>query len=567
MATNYGDKLICVLFLGAYQIFFVGAAPFIAKVVLDLIFEDRRLVGITPLILFFLLFNLGSFLFDFLNGYLKAYVNIAFRIDLSNRFIRKAIHYPMDKVSQKNTGELMFRNSADVMESSRLMVDLLLNVPLWIGKLTIICIIISRWSYLFLLAVPVFLPLFVLFAHQFGRRLYKINTNCQQKKQDLFAYLQDVYSHMKLHRTHRSENTYLKKYHRFVADFGRLHIRLIAIQNFAAMISSTLYICLLAIFVLILVYASDFGNASFGSMIAVTMYLAWLLRLFAEGGQLYTEKFGKLASATRLKEFLEQEGAINRSRHSKCNRPSTSSNSYILELANIHFEYPGEQLVFSNLSCTIKKGEIVAIIGKNGVGKTTLLNLIAGVYTPQSGSVLYYGENIVSLDASVFRRSFGVITQGNSLINDTIKENIVLGKKNYSQENLQFAIEYSGVCGFINNLPQGINTCVGENGSILSCGQQQRIAIARALLYDPSVLLLDEPFAGQDLHSQASIMDTLLRLHTQGKTLVVSSHDLRPLQSFDYFLLVQDHGVRKIMNDGNDDMVLAEVNLRGTCGI
>lgn len=224
-----------------------------------------------------------------------------------------------------------------------------------------------------------------------------------------------------------------------------------------------------------------------------------------------------------------------------------------IEFKNVNFKYPGaESLALSNINFKIKSGEHVAILGKNGSGKSTLERLILGLYEAESGAVLIDGIDIRQLNSAQLRRNIGYVPQDVSLFFGTLKDNIVTAHPQAKDEEILKAADLAGILPFINKHPLGFNLPVGENGKLLSGGQRQSVAIARALINEPPILLFDEPSGSLD-HASEEVLKQKLSAYALGKTMIVVTHRSSLLTLADRIIVI-DSG--KIVADGPKDMVL-----------
>jgi ABC-type multidrug transport system fused ATPase/permease subunit len=227
-----------------------------------------------------------------------------------------------------------------------------------------------------------------------------------------------------------------------------------------------------------------------------------------------------------------------------------------IEFKNVSFSYSGGESVLQDISFLIRAGERVAIVGPSGVGKTTLLSLMLRFYKPNSGGIYFDGKPASEYELSALRRRIGYVSQSTLLLSGTIGENLRYGNPEATAEEVFRAAEVAGIGDFINTLPQGYETEIGENGVTLSEGQKQRLALARALVKDPDILVLDEPTAALDSQMEKTIFQSLPS-HIKGKTLFVVSHRLSTiLESDRIFLLDQNRliaiGTHQSLFDTND---------------
>ena len=226
----------------------------------------------------------------------------------------------------------------------------------------------------------------------------------------------------------------------------------------------------------------------------------------------------------------------------------------------VSFKYPtGLTNALSYLDFHIAQGEHVAVIGKMGSGKTTLGKLITGLYMPQRGTVKIGGMDIRQLDPAELRAKIGYMAQDNFLFYGTVRENITLGAPHVSDQALLRAATIAGVTDFVKNNPAGFNLQVGERGLALSGGQRQAITIARTLLLDPDIVILDEPSSSMDVGVEA-ILKLRLSSALKGKTLILITHRPSLLSLVNRVIALEDG---KIIADGPRNAVLAELQKRG----
>ncbi|MBN2587428.1 MAG: ATP-binding cassette domain-containing protein, partial [Candidatus Fermentibacteraceae bacterium] len=210
-----------------------------------------------------------------------------------------------------------------------------------------------------------------------------------------------------------------------------------------------------------------------------------------------------------------------------------------IEFSSVSFSYDGNSPVLRDVSFTIRKGEIVALVGPSGGGKSTIADLIPRFYDPDSGKILIDGYDLRTIDLEVLRRSMGVVTQETVLFNDTIRNNIAYGEDGIPMERVELAAEVANAMEFIREFPGGFETVIGERGTRLSGGQKQRIAIARAVLKDPDILIFDEATSALDTHSERMVQQAIDGL-VEGRTSLVIAHRLSTVTKASMVLYVED---------------------------
>jgi ATP-binding cassette subfamily B protein len=221
---------------------------------------------------------------------------------------------------------------------------------------------------------------------------------------------------------------------------------------------------------------------------------------------------------------------------------------------NVTFRYPGnDRPVLQDVTIQVPAGQTFALVGHSGAGKTTLCNLAARFYDPTSGRVLLDGRDIRQIDVESYRGLLGIVEQDVFLFDGTVAENIGYGRRDIDEEEIRRVAEIAYADEFINRLPQGYDTIIGERGVKLSGGQRQRLAIARALLADPKILILDEATSNLDTESEQLIQAGLARL-MEGRTCFVIAHRLSTIRHADQIVVMEDGHLREV---GTHDELLA----------
>lgn len=221
---------------------------------------------------------------------------------------------------------------------------------------------------------------------------------------------------------------------------------------------------------------------------------------------------------------------------------------------NVRFRYrPDGPVVLDQMRLQVRPGEVVGIVGKSGSGKSTLTKLIQRLYVPETGRVLMDGVDLATVDTAWLRRNIGVVLQENFLFNRSVRDNIALGNTGLPMERIVHAAKLAGAHEFIGDLPEGYDTCVGEQGCNLSGGQRQRIAIARALITNPRLLILDEATSALDYESERVIQENMAAI-SRGRTVFIIAHRLSTVRQCDR-IIVMDQG--RLVESGTHDQLIA----------
>lgn len=296
------------------------------------------------------------------------------------------------------------------------------------------------------------------------------------------------------------------------------------------------------------VYLISEGELSQGGLIAAYLLSTRALAPVSQAAGLIAQ-FHQAATSMEALENLMKLPKEHLNSENKINRPLLKGE---IEFRNVNFSYPGSDvLTLNQVNLKIKPGEKVAIIGKNGSGKTTLEKMILGLYAPQNGSILLDGIDLKQYEPRQLRKNIGYVPQDVSFLMDSLKQNITNGA-NISDEQVLEMVNQVGLTSLIQQHPEGLEMPVGERGSQLSGGQKQALAIARSLINDPSILIMDEPTASFD-HSSEETIKRLLAEITKEKTFILVTHRT-PLLSLVDRLIVIDQG--KILADGKKETVM-----------
>ena len=224
------------------------------------------------------------------------------------------------------------------------------------------------------------------------------------------------------------------------------------------------------------------------------------------------------------------------------------------EFSDVSFSYPdGEHAAINHFNLQIKPGEMIALVGPSGAGKTTILNLAIGFIRPTSGKIFLDGLDMETLDLRTYRRFISVVPQETILFEGTVRENILYGLGNVEEQKVEEALRAANAWEFVLDLPQGLDTLVGERGAKLSGGQRQRLAITRALIRDPKVLILDEATSSVDTETEASIKEVLATL-MEGRTTIVTALRLSTIMNADRIIVLEDG---EIAEQGNHETLIA----------
>ena len=340
-----------------------------------------------------------------------------------------------------------------------------------------------------------------------------------------------------------------RKWEKSAALLARVGVQLRLLSALASNSSAFVQQGINMVIIILGVYLIGEKELTMGGMIACTMLASRAMAPVGQVAGLLVQYHTAATALTSLNEMMKREVE----RPDDANFITRGVLHGAIEFRDVSFSYPGQEASsLRNVSLSIKPGEKVAILGRIGSGKTTLQKLILGLYRPTSGAVLIDGIDLRQLDPAELRRQIGYVQQDVMLFYGTLRENITMGAPLADDAAVLKAAELAGILDLVNTHPQGFDMLVGERGESLSGGQRQGVAIARAAINDPAIVLLDEPTAAMD-HSSEEEVKRQLTEFVRGKTLVLVSHRTSLLDLVDR-IIVMDAG--RIMADGPKDQVI-----------
>ncbi len=510
------------------------------------------LLVVTIIIITFLLKNLFNYLalnhlLLLKNGVLK---------DIRNKMFDKIIDLPVSYYSEKRKGDVMARMLNDVNEvknSFFSILELVVKEPMTIlftiGAMVAI-------SFKLTLFVFIFIPISGFIISKIGKSLKAKSKKAQDENGYLISIVEETLGGLKVVKSYNAENTFTKKFNDSILRLYRLTNSIGRKNNLSSPMSEFLGIVVIAILLwyggnMVLVEKFADGTPLLeGSKFLAYMGLAYniLTPAKAISKASYQVKTG-LAAAERVFDVLEVENEIVNKENAMEKLNFNSS----ISLQNINFSYE-EDAVLKNFSLEIPKGKTVALVGQSGSGKSTIANLLTRFYDVNEGSIQIDGVNIKDISMNSLRHLMGLVTQDSILFNDTIKNNILLGKQNATDDEIIEALKIANAYEFVKDLPNGINTNIGDSGGKLSGGQKQRLSIARAVLKNPPIMILDEATSALDTESE-KLVQVALENMMQNRTSIVIAHRLSTIQKADVIVVMQKG---EIVEQGNHDELLSK---------
>jgi ABC-type multidrug transport system fused ATPase/permease subunit len=496
-----------------------------------------------------------SFVCEFINEVLVASVTENTMLSLRNQFFRQVMRMEMQGFTQQGTSELMARFTSD-MKALSMGVEVILGKFIREPLKSVVCLSLACWmnwrlTLVTLLLVPVALAAMSLIGHMMkraARRSLETMASIYQQLQESFqgikivkAFTMEVYERVRFYRETRNYYRKAMRIARLEAITGPV-MGMIAVSAVLAAVMAGSYLVIREKTHIMGIRMSD-GVMETDSMLMLFTFLFMASDPVRKVSGVYARVQKASPAADRIFAFIDNQrhcfaprrNAVRLARHSKS-----------VEFDSVCFQYTDEKPILHDIRLQVSYGETIALVGPNGCGKSTLVTLLPRFYDPQQGRVLIDGLDIRDLQRRSLRGQFGVVTQETILFNDSVLNNIAYGSRRASRDQIIAAAKQAYAHRFIEELPQGYATIVGEKAVKLSGGQRQRIALARAILRDPAILILDEATSALDIESE-SLIQKALDVFIRGRTTFLITHRLASLQLANR-IIVMNEG--RIIDDG-----------------
>jgi subfamily B ATP-binding cassette protein MsbA len=504
------------------------AGPYTLQYLIDAVFKQNNTVLLNQITVILIgIFLLQSVAY-FFRAYLLAYIGERVMADLRIRLFEHLQSLSLSFYNERRTGELVSRLTNDVSTVRALVTSdistALSQALTFVGAL--ILIIVTDWRLtLFMFAL---VPVVIGIALVFGRRLRSLSAQVQDQLANATSILEEAIGGIRVVQSFTRELYEINRFRQAImTSFGLAMRRTRISAVFGPLISFLGFAAVVSIF--------WFGGHEVlaGRLTAGQLFMFLVLTLTIAGsiGQfsgLWTGLQETLGATRRLFEILDTSSDITEI-------PDAAVLARVdgqIVFDHVSFAYHDNPLtpILEDVSLEVKPGEVLALVGPSGAGKTTLVNLLPRFFDPSSGRICLDGHDLRSLQVNGLRSQIGIVPQETLLFGGTVRENILYGRLDASEEAVISAARSANAHDFIQQLPKGYETVVGERGVKLSGGQRQRIAIARAILKDPCILLLDEATSSLDSESEGLVQEALERL-MRGRTSIVIAHRLSTIQN------------------------------------
>jgi ATP-binding cassette subfamily B protein len=472
--------------------------------------------------------------------YMVSWLGERVTADIRSAVYRHVVHQSPEFFETTQTGEVLSRLTTDTTLIQAVVgtsISLALrNTLLFLGGLAMLFVTSAKLTAIILaLLVAVILPIVL-----FGRRVRKLSRDSQDRIADASALAGEILNAMPTVQAYTHEQIEAERFGSSVEGAFQAAMQRIRARSLLTMLAIVLVFGTIVFVLWLGAHAVLEGTMTGGDLGQFILYASIVAGSIGALAEVMGEAQRAAGAAERLLELLAARSDIRNPAHPRA-LPARSSNGAALALHDLTFAYPSRQdtAALDHVSLAIRPGETVAVVGPSGAGKTTLFQLLLRYYDPQSGSITLDGVDIRDLDLHTLRGAIGIVPQDTVIFSADAMENIRYGRPEATDEEVIAAARLAAAHEFIERLPQGYRSFLGERGVRLSGGQRQRIAIARALLKNPPLLLLDEATSALDAESERLVQGAL-EAAMVGRTTVIIAHRLATVQRADRIVVMED---------------------------
>ena len=469
--------------------------------------------------------------------------------------LRRALYSHLQRLSlsyhdQKRTGDLISTVTSDIDSIQSFITSGLLGV--FINMITLVGMVVVmfflNWRFT-LIALSIAPALFAI-VYTYTRRIKKASREVRKKESEIVSVIEEVLGSIRVVKAFAREDYESKRLEEESLEGVEIALRA---RSLKAKLAPIVQIVVAVGTFLVLWFGGRMvltGAITAGSLVVFIQYLSKMYKPMQELSKM-TDSYSKaLVGYERIQEILETEREVKDLPRAKA-APRFRGK---IEFEHVSFSYSPESPILEDLSLTIRPGQVAAFVGPTGAGKTTIISLIPRFYDPTSGIIKIDGVDVRQFRQRSLRQQISFVLQETVLFHGPLWQNIAYGKPDAMRNEITRAAELANASEFIDRMPEGYNTIVGERGMTLSGGQRQRIAIARALIRNTPILILDEPTSDLDAGSEKLVYEALDRL-MKGKTVITIAHRLSTIRSADVIFVIKD---RRLVEQGTHDELVRE---------
>ena len=531
----YWRGLLAVIVLGLFSTAVGLVQPYISRLLIDDALLRRNLHALTVIAIAMVVVTVVGFAFNIASSYFYIRLSAETLFDMRLAVYRHLQQLSPRYFAQRKLGDIVSRINNDIGEVQRVCSDTLLsvlsNVLFLVGSIAIM----SWLNWRLMLASVALLPVGVFALRHYQGRLTVQTADLRQRSSDLGSFLIENLLGMRLIVASVTEKFEAERFREYNSSFIRSLLSMQVLSFLASAMPSTVLTLSTAI---VFLYGGKLvisQQLTIGGLVAFMAYHLKLLSPVQNLLGIYTNLLTGGVSLGRVFEVLDTPVEVK-----EVARPiPLPAVRHAIGFENVRFHYAHGVAVLRDVSFAIPAGQMCAIVGSSGAGKSTLADLLLRFYDPDSGSISIDGQDIRELRLEDLRQQIAMVEQTPHFFRASIRENIAYGRPEATLEGIRICAAAAAIDTFIQSLPQGYETIIGERGLTLSVGERQRIALARALLRDPKILILDEPTSALDPDSEAAVTGELVNV-LRGRTSILITHRMHLVEMADMVVVLED---------------------------
>ncbi len=535
-ARPYRRWLPLIVFFAALASALQAATIWMYKILVDEVLVPRDF-GVLPwVVLAYLGLTLAEGVATFCEEYSSEWVGGRFIVSLRTGLFQHLQGLSLSFFDRRSIGDMLARLADDIEEIEELMISemaaaltYLFQFVFFVGALFFL-----QWR---LALVSLFvIPLFLLVARYFSRKIRGATREERRRMGSINAVAEESLSNAALVQAYNRQENEVERFRRenegsFVAEMAATRYDAL----FAPLVN-VIEVTGVGVVIAAGTWELSQGRLTIGGLLVFLVYLSQLYSPVRGLSESVSTFYEATAGAERVIEFFDQKPSVTEKEDALALNRARGH----VEFDSVRFRYPGKKRkALSNVTFEVGPGEVLALVGPSGSGKSTVAKLLLRYYDPRGGAVRLDGHDLRELTLRSLRENVAVLLQETLVFDGTVRENIAYGKLAASEEEIVAAAKAADAHGFVEALPEGYDTVVGQKGRLLSNGQRQRLAIARAMIRDAPILVLDEPTTGLDAESSENVMDPLQRL-MEGRATIVISHNLLTVRHATRIVVLED---------------------------
>jgi ATP-binding cassette, subfamily B, putative efflux pump len=525
---------LIILFLSFVAIAITMVNPYLLKLLIDdaLVPKDSHLL--VKLLVIMTLLSLFGVVINFLSSYYNALITSKIMMNLRAKVFKHILYLPQSFFSKNKIGDLVqkINNEVDVIRTfiTESLLRLIKNLIMIIGYVTALCFLNYK---LFLISIVAF-PFVIISLKYFKPKIKLVTEETRKKDSEILGFFIEKFHNIKMIQSFNIYDNECHKLNGSLEERVRLGMEKVKWGTLSSSISGFLFALTMTIFFAGGGYFIINGTLTIGALFAFVNYLMFLMTPVRDMQSLYMDLIRVSVSMERVNEIFENK-TIDALQVANP-KPFLYSDKIIFK--NVKFNY-NEKEILKGINLTLEKGKTYSLVGASGAGKTTIINLLLKFYNPVSGSILIDDVPLQNIDIFDLRAKISYISQENQLFNDSIIENIRIGKIQCTEDEVVDISKKINIYNQIMLLDGTFNSRIGDQGSKISGGEKQKIAIARAFLKDADILILDEAFASLDSENEREIL-AALRKKFQSSTIIIISHRMSTIKEVDEVVFLSE---------------------------